>query len=224
MNFDLTPLFLTFRLAAVTTIVLAVIGIPLAYWLAFGSRQWKTLVEPLVSMPLILPPTALGFYILLLFSPHAPIGNFLERVLHLRVVFTFPGLVIGSVLFSLPFMVNPIKAGFQDFPQMLCDAADTLGKSKSEILFKVLLPNIKPSLLTGMVMTFAHTIGEFGVVLMIGGNIPSETRVASIAIYSEMEALNYPQAHFYSAVLFCLCFLILFALNGLNRKEKKVWG
>ena len=218
MTFDLIPLFLTFQLAAITTVVLIIAGIPLAYWLVFSSRRWKVLVDPLVSMPLVLPPTVLGFYILLFLSPHSVLGQFLENVFHIRVVFTFLGLVIGSVLFSLPFMVNPIKSGFQNFPQSLLEAAYTLGKSRRETLFKVVLPNIKPALLTATVMTFAHTIGEFGVVLMIGGNIPGQTRVASIAIFSDVEALNYSSAYFYSAVLFGISFVILFVLNAINKK------
>jgi len=218
MTFDPRPLILTFQLAAVTTIILILLGIPLAYWLTFSLRRSRSLIEPLVSMPLVLPPTVLGFYILLFLSPHSTIGQFLDNVFHLRLVFTFWGLVLGSVVFSLPFMVNPIKSGFQNFPKGLLEASYVLGKSKRETLLKVLLPNIKPALLTGIVMTFAHTIGEFGVVLMIGGNIPGETRVASIAIFSDVEALNYSSAHFYSAILFCICFLILFALYSVNKK------
>ena len=223
MIFDWTPLLLTFQLSAVTTMILVVMGIPLAYWLGLSCRRWKIFIDPLVSMPLVLPPTVLGFYILILLSPHSPLGQFLENIFHVRVVFTFLGLVIGSVLFSLPFMVNPIKAAFENFPQALLEASYSLGKSRRETLFKVILPNIKPALVTGIVMTFAHTIGEFGVVLMIGGNIPAETRVASIAIFSEVEALNYTTAHFYSAVLFMLSFLILFVLNLMNRKRSRVF-
>ncbi len=223
MNFDFVPLILTFQLAAVTTVALILLGIPLAYWLAFSQRRWKIFIEPLVSMPLVLPPTVLGFYILLVFSPQTMLGQFLENVFGLRVVFTFLGLVIGSVLFSLPFMVNPVKAGFQNFPRALLEASYTLGKSKQETFFKVLLPNSKPAFLTGIIMTFAHTIGEFGVVLMIGGNIPGETRVASMAIFSEVEALNYGNAHFYSIVLFLISFLILFLFNRFNKEQGKIF-
>ena len=222
MNFDLSPLLLTFKLALVVTAILAVAGIPLAYWLAFTERKWKYIVEPLVSMPLVLPPMVLGFYILLLFSPRSFLGGFLSTYMHVDVVFTFLGLVIGSVLFSLPFLVNPIKAGFQSFPRSLIEASYALGKSERQTLLKVILPNIKPSLLTGVIMAFAHTVGEFGVVLMVGGNIPGETRTASIAIFSEVEALNYTNAHFYSGVLFLIAFGILFALNVANRKGFKV--
>ncbi len=222
MSFDLSPLILTFKLAFVTTLILVLIGVPLAYWVAFTPRKSKYLIEPLISMPLVLPPTVLGFYILLLFSPRSFLGNFLETFFHIKVVFTFLGLVIGSMLFSLPFMVNPIKAGFQSFPKSLMEASYALGKSKKETLLKVILPNIKPALLTGMVMAFAHTVGEFGVVLMIGGSIPGETRVASIAIFGEVEALNYANAHFYSGILFLISFGILFILNTINRKSFKI--
>lgn len=223
MNFDLSPLILTFKLATVTTCILVLLGIPLGYWLALGRGYLRSFIEPLVSMPLVMPPTVLGFYLLLVFTPGSTIGAWLNDVLGIRVVFTFSGLVIGSVIFSLPFMVNPIKAGFQNFPKSLLEASYTLGKSKRETLFKVILPNIKPALLTGIIMTFAHTIGEFGVVLMIGGNIPEETRVASIAIYSEVEALNYADAHFYSAFLFVICFVILYLFHLLNKKESRVF-
>jgi molybdate transport system permease protein len=224
MEFELTPLFLTFQLAGVTTVILMIIGIPLAYWLAFSQRKWKVWIEPLISMPLVLPPTVLGFYLLLVFSPHALLGKWLDQVFHTRIVFSFLGLVIGSIIFSLPFMVNPIKAGFQNFPRSLLEASYVLGKSPRETLWHVLLPNIKPAVASGLVMVFAHTIGEFGVVLMIGGNIPHHTRVASIAIYSEVEALNYTGAHFYSGVLFIICFAILFVFNRMNKKESRMWG
>jgi len=224
MAIDLNPLVLTFKLASVTTLILVVIGIPLAYWVAFTSSRWKYFVEPLISLPLVLPPTVLGFYILLLFSPRSFLGNFLETFFHIQVVFTFLGLVIGSVLFSLPFMVNPIKAGFQSFPKSLIEASYVLGKSRRETLFKVILPNIKPALWTGIVMAFAHTIGEFGVVLMIGGNIPDETRVASIEIFNNVEALRYADANTYSIVLIVISFVMLFVLNIVNRKDFKVLG
>ncbi len=221
MNFDLSPLFLTFKLALVTTFVLVVIGVPLAYWIALTDRRIKYFLEPLVSMPLVLPPTVLGFYLLLLFSPRSFLGIFLETHLHIKVVFNFLGLVIGSVIFSLPFMVNPVKAALESFPQSLIEASYALGKSKRETLLKVILPNIKPSLLTGIMMAFAHTVGEFGVVLMVGGSIPGETRTASIAIFSEVEALNYSSAYFYSGVLVVISFVILFSLNWINRKVTK---
>lgn len=218
---DWSPIVLTLKLAAVTTIILLLIGVPLAYWLAYTRRGFSSLIEPLVSMPLVLPPSVLGFYLLVLFSPHAPLGNFLEHYFNLRVVFTFAGLVIGSVIFSLPFMVNPVKAGFESIPVSLIESAYTLGKSPWQTFTKVLIPNNMPALVTGTVMSFAHTIGEFGVVLMIGGNIPGETRVASMAIYSEVEALNYPAAHAYSLFLIILAFAIVFTLNLFNKRRLK---
>ncbi len=212
MTYDFTPLWLSLKLATVTTIALVLVGIPLAYVLAFSRGRTKPFWEALVSMPLVLPPTVLGFYILLLLSPKYALGAFLERVLDTRVVFSFPGLVVGSMIFSLPFMVNPVKAGFQNFPHALIEAAYTLGKSRRQTLVSVIIPNTKASLLTGIVMSFAHTMGEFGVVLMIGGGIPHQTRVASIAIYNEVEAMNYSAANFYSVILvvFSLAALVLF--------------
>jgi len=217
---DLTPLFLTFKLASVTTIILVVIGIPLAWWIVFSKNRLRYAVEALVTMPLVLPPTVLGFYLLLFLGPASPIGDFLQKILDLRIVFTFAGLVIGSVIFSLPFMVNPIKAGFESVPISLIEAAYTLGKSKREILFKVLLPNIKPALLTGIVMAFIHTVGEFGVVLMIGGNIPGKTNLVSMAIYEQVESLNFEAANFYSVIMVVVSFTILFLFYLFNRRIK----
>ena len=217
---DLTPLFLTFKLALATTIILIVIGIPLAWWITFSKNRFRYAVGALVTMPLVLPPTVLGFYLLYFLGPAAPIGNFLQNIFDLRVVFTFGGLVIGSVIFSLPFMVNPIKAGFESIPVSLIEAACTLGKSQREILFKVLLPNMRPALLTGIVMAFIHTVGEFGVVLMIGGNIPGKTRLVSMAIYEQVESLNYDAANFYSIIMVIVSFLILFLFYLFNRRIK----
>lgn len=219
MHYDWQPFFLTLKLALVTTAILIVAGVPIAYWLAFSKKKLRFIIEPLVSLPLVLPPTVLGFYILVAFSPKHFIGEFLESAFGIRVAFSFSGLVIGSVLFSLPFMVNPIKAGFQNFPKALIEASYCLGKSRLETLKKVILPNMKPALLSGFVMAFAHTIGEFGVVLMVGGNIPGQTRLASIMIFSEVEALNYQAANLYSLVLVFISFFILFIFYYLNRKS-----
>ncbi len=217
---DLWPILLTLKLACIVTIALLAIGIPLAYWLAFTERRFKPLIEIMVSMPLVLPPTVLGFYILLTFSPTSFLGRFLESWFNIRVVFTFLGLVIGSMIFSLPFMVNPIKAGFQSLPKSLSEASYTLGKSKTETLLRVLLPNVRPTILSAAVMTFAHTVGEFGVVLMVGGNIPGVTRLASIAIYGEVETLNYSAAHFYSFILLITSFSVLSILYLANKKVR----
>jgi len=219
MHEELQPLLLTFELAVVVTAVLFIIGLPLAYWLAFSRGRFKYIIEAMVSLPLVLPPTVIGFYLLVIFSPQHILGHFFESILGVRVVFSFLGLVIGSVVFSLPFMVNPLKAGFQNFPIILKEASDCLGKSRWQTLASVVLPNIRPALLTGMVMTFAHTIGEFGVVLMIGGNIPGQTRLASIAIYNEVEALNYSTAGLFSLILVLISFSVLFVFYYLNRKS-----
>jgi molybdate transport system permease protein len=215
---DWEPLLLTFKLAALTTAILCLLGIPLAWWLAFTRCRLKAVAETLVSMPLVLPPSVLGFYLLLAFSPQSALGAFLDSHFHLRLVFSFSGLVIGSVLFSLPFMVQPVQSGFQGLPASLAEAAYTLGKSRLQTLAFVLLPNIKPALLSGVVLSFAHTVGEFGVVLMIGGNIPGETRVASIAIFTEVEALNYATANFYAGVLFAVSFVVLLTVYLVNKR------
>jgi molybdate transport system permease protein len=222
MNHDWQPLAVTFKLASVTTLGLFIICVPLAYWLACTRFRAKPLIETLTSMPLVLPPSVLGFYLLVAFNPTGPLGRFLESAFDLRLVFSFAGLVLGSMIFSLPFMVQPIKSGFENLPISLTDASYTLGKSKLETLIKVLLPNIRPALLTGIVLSFAHTLGEFGVVLMIGGNIPGRTQAASIAIYNKVEALNYPEANFYAAVLFVLAFIILLSTHLINKKFFKL--
>ena len=214
MNWE--PLILTFELALVTTVLLLVLSIPLAYWLAFSCSRVKPVVETLVSMPLVLPPTVLGFYFLVAFSPGNGFGSWLEEWLGLQLVFSFQGLVLASILYSLPFMVHPIQSGFSGLSPSLKEASYVMGKSRLTTLWKVLLPNIRPSLLTGIVLAFAHTVGEFGVVLMIGGNIPGQTKVASIAIYDEVEALNYGAANFYSAVLFIITFCILLLVYLVN--------
>ncbi len=215
MNWE--PLLLTFELAFTTTIALLVVSIPLAYWLSKTTSRIKPIIETLVSMPLVLPPTVLGFYFLVAFSPNNAFGEWLNSWLGLQLVFSFGGLVLASMIYSLPFMVQPIQAGLASLPSSLSEAAAVMGKSRNITLWKVLLPNIKKSLLTGIVLAFAHTVGEFGVVLMIGGNIPGRTRVASIAIYDEVEALNYEAANFYSLTLFAITFgmlLVVYLING----------
>lgn len=208
---------LTFKLAGVTTVLLLFIGVPLGYVLAFTKSRFKPIIEAIVSMPLVLPPSVLGFYMLVFFSPRDGFGQWLDATFGLRLVFSFEGLVVASIIFSLPFMVHPIQSGFSALPKNLMDAAYTLGKSKLNVLFRVLLPNIRPSLLTGIVISFAHTVGEFGVVLMMGGNIAGETRVASIAIYDEVEALNYAAANSYALTLFVISFAILLFVYGVNK-------
>ncbi|MCL6217472.1 molybdate ABC transporter permease subunit [Zunongwangia pacifica] len=212
-------LWLTLKLALTTTLLLFVIGTPLAYWLSATKSKTKPVLETLVSMPLILPPTVLGFYLLIAFGQSSFLGKLLEDLFGFQLVFSFSGLVLASVIYSLPFMVHPIQSGFSSLPVHLKEAAYSLGKSKTTTFFKILLPNIKPALLTGIVLSFAHTIGEFGVVLMIGGNLPGETRVASIAIYQEVEALNYGNANTLSFILFVLSFSILLCVYLINNKS-----
>ena len=212
-------IWLTLKLASITTLLLFIIGTPLAYWLSATKSKTKPIWETLVSMPLILPPTVLGFYLLIAFGQSSFLGKFLEDVFGLQLVFSFSGLVLASFIYSLPFMVHPIQSGFSSLPFYLKEAAYSLGKSKITTFFKILIPNIKPALLTGIVLSFAHTIGEFGVVLMIGGNLPGETRVASIAIYDEVEALNYSNANTLSLILFVLSFCILLCVYLINNKS-----
>ncbi|MFM1877443.1 MAG: hypothetical protein RLZZ241_309 [Bacteroidota bacterium] len=210
------PLLLTLKLAVLTTIVLFVLSLPLAYWLAYSQARLKPVVEALVSMPLVLPPTVIGFYFLIAFSPGNAFGEWLNEWFGIQLVFSFSGLVVASLIYSLPFMVHPLQSGFAGLPESLREAASLMGKSPFQILTRVLLPNIKPALLTGLVLAFAHTIGEFGVVLMIGGSIPGQTRVASIAIYDQVEAMNYGAANLYSGILFAVSFVILLSVYVIN--------
>ncbi len=221
---DWGPLILTFQLALVTTTILLLISIPLALWLVNSRSKIKPVIETLVSMPLVLPPTVLGFYFLIAFSPSNAFGHFLDQYLGLKLVFSFGGLVVASVIYSLPFMVHPIQSGLSGLSPSLTEAAYVLGKSRLQTLLRVQLPNIKSSLLTGVILAFAHTVGEFGVVLMIGGSIPGQTKVASIAIYEEVEAMNYAAANFYSIVLFIITFLILLLVYTSNGGYiKRLW-
>jgi molybdate transport system permease protein len=219
---DWGPLILTFQLAVVTTLLLLVVSIPIASWLATTRRRLKPVVESIITLPLVLPPTVIGFYLLVAFSPSDGLGLWLNEQLGLRLIFSFEGLVFASMLYSLPFMVHPIQSGLANLDPSLKEASYMLGKSKVTTLFRVLLPNIKPSVLTGIVLAFAHTIGEFGVVLMIGGNIPGETKVASIAIYDEVESLNYGAANTYSIILFAITFTILLIVYGINRRRPDI--
>lgn len=210
------PLLITIKLAALTTILLFVLSLPLAYWLAYSRSRFKPVAEALVSMPLVLPPTVIGFYFLIAFSPGNAFGQWLNDWFGIRLIFSFTGLVVASLIYSLPFMVHPVQTGLAGLPQSLREAAALMGKSPLQILTRVLLPNIKPALLTGVVLTFAHTIGEFGVVLMIGGSIPGQTRVVSIAIYDQVEAMNYGTANIYSGILFAISFVILVSVYVIN--------
>ncbi len=218
---DFEPFWLTLRLAAITTVILLALAIPLAFWLTRLRSAVRFPLHALINMPLVLPPTVLGFYLLVIFSPANFAGRLLKEAFGTTLAFSFPGLVFGSVLFSLPFMVNPIVSGLESLPSSLTEASYVLGKSKWETLFRVLLPNIRSSLLAGAALAFAHTVGEFGVALMIGGGIPGKTRVASIAVYDEVESFHYAAAHAYSEVLCAFCFAVLMALMFLNRKWQR---
>ncbi len=218
---DFQPLLLTLKLALVTSSLLLVIGVPLAYWLSGLRFRMKFLLEALVNLPLVLPPTVLGFYFLVIFAPQSPVGRLVHHLTGSSLVFTFSGLVAGSLLINFPYMIQPVQAGFQSLPPSLEEASYTMGKNRAETFFRVLLPNIKPALLSGTVLTFAHTIGEFGIVLMIGGNLPGITKVASITIYEEVELLHYGQAGFYALVLLLTSFLILAVFYALNGKFMK---
>jgi molybdate transport system permease protein len=203
------PFWLTLKLAVVTTLLLYLIGIPVAYYLAYSKVRFKSILEAVIAMPLVLPPSVLGFYFLLAFSGDGFLGAIWQGLFGHQLAFHFDGLVIGSIIFSLPFMVHPLLSGFKAVERSQIEAAYTMGKGKFQTLLKVILPSMKPSVITGGVIAFAHTVGEFGVVLMIGGNIDNETKVASIAIYNEVEALNYRAAHIYSLILFAFSFAIL---------------
>ncbi len=214
----LETMLLTLKVALITTIILFFIGIPIALWISSTKSKLKPIIETIVSMPLVLPPSVIGFYLLVFLGPSSAIGSFIEKWFDIRLVLSFEGILIGSILFSFPFMIHPIQSGLQSLPRSIIEASYILGKSKFQTLIYVQLPNIKNSLLTGIVLTFAHTVGEFGVVLMVGGNIPGETRLASIAIYDEVEALNYDLANQYAITLFVISFSILFLVYSINRK------
>jgi len=215
---DIAALWVTLRLAAVTTVALLVIGAPLAWWLARSRARGKFLVEAAVSLPLVLPPTVLGFYLLLLLGAGGPLGP------EYALAFTFGGLVIGSCVYSLPFAVQPMRDAFAAIPPRTLEAAATLGAAPRDVFFSVILPQAAGGMMTAMVLTFAHTLGEFGVVLMIGGNIPGSTQVLSIAIYDHVEALEYGQAHVLSALLLALSFIMLAAIYALRHKRRGSGG
>ena len=221
MNNDfINTLLLTGRLAGWTTIILLVIGFPIAYLLAYRRFPLKAVVEALISMPLVLPPTVLGFYMMVAYSPQNGFGRFLVEHFNTRLAFSFEGVLIASVIFSLPFMIQPLQNGLTGIPKSYREASYTLGKSEFTTFIRVLIPNMIPSIITAVAMTFAHCLGEFGVVIMVGGNMPGETRVASIAIYDEVQAMNYHAANQYSFILFIISLLILTLIYSINGKKK----
>jgi molybdate transport system permease protein len=212
-------LLITAKLAVYTTSILIVVGLPLAYWLSYSKFRFKPIIEALISMPMVLPPSVIGYYMLVVYSPRNWFGAWLAETFDVRLAFSFEGVLIASVLFNIPFMIQPLHNGFRSLPDSLREASYTLGKSKITTFFKVLLPNIKPSIITAVALTFAHTIGEFGIVLMVGGNMPGETRVASIAIYDEVQALNFSAANNYALILFGISLILLTTIYSVNKKH-----
>lgn len=215
---DLTALFITLKLAALTTLVLLLIGTPVAWWLARTRWRFRFLIEALVALPLVLPPTVIGFYLLLMLGPEGPLGMLMQALGGQSLAFTFSGLVIGSVFYSMPFVVQPLQAAFAAIGARPLEVAATLRASPLDRFLTVALPLARNGFLTAAVLGFAHTLGEFGVVLMIGGNIPGSTQVISIAIYDHVESLEYVRAHWISAGLLLLSFALLMLVYALNRR------
>lgn len=209
---------LTARLATLTAIILTVIGVPVALWITYSRRRWKFLFEALLGLPLILPPTVLGLYLLIAFGNGTVLGRWFERFTGGTLAFTFGGLVVSSVLYSMPFAVQPMVAGFRGVDRRLMDAARTLGAGRWKVYSEVVLPLAWPGLLTGIMLSFAHTVGEFGVVLMVGGNIPGATRTLSIDIYDQVQSLNYASANQTALVLLVFSYVLLCVVYGLNRR------
>ena len=220
---DWQAFWLTLRLALIVTGALVTIGIPLAYWIAFSRWRWKFLIEACVAMPIVLPPTVLGFYVLLTLGQRSPLGRWWSSMTGHTLAFTFEGLVIGSVLYSLPFAVQPFAASFSAVDVRLLAASMSLGVSKFRTFAKVILPLSVSGLVTGMVLSFAHTLGEFGVVLMVGGNIPGATRTLSIVIYDQVQDLNYSSANTTALVLVLIAFALLSVVYSFNRRSWSVW-
>jgi len=217
---DLTALWLSLQLAVMTTVLLLIISAPLAWWLArtrSGSKPW---IEALVALPIVLPPTVIGFYLLLLLGPEGWFGGLWVRLTGEALTFSFSGLVIASMVYSLPFVVQPLQNAFAAVNPRLQEAARTLGAKPLAVFFTVTLPLARQGVLTAAVLGFAHTLGEFGVVLMVGGNIPGETKVIAIEIYNQVEMLNYQQAHVLSAILLLLAFVLIFAMFHINHRSR----
>ena len=220
MSPELAPLLLTAKLAGLTTLILLVIGTPVAWWLANTKTKIKPLVETVVALPIVLPPTVLGFYLLVILSPQSSIGGWWFELTGQTLTFSFSGLVIASVIYSFPFVVQPIQNAFESVGQDMMETAYTLGAKPVDAFFSVAVPLAKRGFLTGSVLGFAHTLGEFGVVLMVGGNIPGETRVVSIAIYDHVETLEYGQAHELSAILLVFAFAMMLLMYVVNHRLK----
>ncbi|GAB61583.1 MAG: molybdate ABC transporter permease subunit [Candidatus Jettenia sp.] len=217
MNF-ITPLLLTLKLSIVTMVLLFIIGIPLAYWLAFSTLRLKFIVESVIALPLVLPPTVLGFYLLMAIGRNSFIGYWYEGIFNKTLAFSFQGLVIGSFMYNLPFAIRPFQLAFTGVDKKLLEASWSLGRSKLYTFLFIIFPLSRQGVITGCILSFAHCVGEFGVVLMIGGNIPGITRVASVAIYDEVQALNYGTANIYAAILLAFSFVILAVVYFINRR------
>ena len=221
---DFTPFLLSFKLAAITTLVLFIISLPFAWYLSQTRSKIKPFLESITALPIVLPPSVLGFYILVALSHNSPIGTFFENTFDIKLVFSFSGLVVASAFYSLPFMVQPLQSGFESLSKNMLEASYIAGKSKIVTLIYVALPNIKPALLTAIIVTFAHTVGEFGVVLMVGGSIPGETKVASVAIYEMVEIMDYSMAHIYSAIMVFISFTVLLSVYIFNHRYQNKIG
>jgi molybdate transport system permease protein len=219
---DLTALLITLKLAGLTTLILLLVCTPLAWWLSCTRVRYKVVVEAVVALPLVLPPTVLGFYLLIALGPHGPVGGMMHALGGEPLAFTFAGLVIGSMLYSLPFVVQPLQAAFTAIGQRPLEVAATLRAGPLDRFISVVLPLARPGFLTATVLGFAHTVGEFGVVLMIGGNIPGKTQVLSISIYDKVEALEYGHAHWLAGGLLLLSFIMLLTVYTLNRRFRMV--
>ena len=217
-EYDLSALLVTIKLASITTVILILVGTPIAWWLSQTRFKFKAVIEAIIALPLILPPTVLGFYLLMTLGTNGPIGNFLESLGGSSIAFTFTGLVVGSVIYSLPFVVQPLQNSFGSIGKQPMEVAATLGASKLDRFFTVAVPLARSGFITAIVLGFAHTVGEFGVVLMIGGNIPGETGVLSIAIYDHVEAMEYGQAHILAGGLLVLSFVMLLVVYIFNRR------
>jgi len=217
-EYDISALLVTIKLASITTVILILVGTPIAWWLSQTRFKFKAVIEAIIALPLILPPTVLGFYLLMTLGTNGPIGNFLESLGGSSIAFTFTGLVVGSVIYSLPFVVQPLQNSFGSIGKQPMEVAATLGASKLDRFFTVAVPLARSGFITAGVLGFAHTVGEFGVVLMIGGNIPGETGVLSIAIYDHVEAMEYGQAHVLAGGLLVLSFVMLLVVYIFNRR------
>jgi len=217
---DFTPFLISFKLALITTIILFFISIPLAWYLSQTKSRIKPFLETVTALPIVLPPSVIGFYMLWALSSDSFIGNFFEEYFGISLVFNFTGLVIASCFYSLPFMVQPLQSGFESLNKNMIEASYISGKSSFITLLFVAMPNIKPSILTAIIVTFAHTVGEFGVVLMVGGSIDNQTKVASVAIYEMVENLDYELAHIYSLIMLFMSFIVLFSVYFFNQIRK----